>query len=285
MAHAITMFLDGTARFSLSHETRGKFLFGLDDLDLAEPMLDGKARVFVYNSDGEARIDYGTHATRLNFNWPEGQAVLDNIDNVVDSLIELEANKAAEELTLAELAAEEAAEEVLRATKPSDDHYFVDGAWAVLPDLHYYDEDEEVFVEFSDAEAISYYEKGIAEFAEGLRFQIVGAASPIEISGWTINAQIVDLVESGVSVQNLPAKYLSKLNAEVQHDPRYDTPEELVAVWAEKSASYAMATALVQGIKSGAIHGMASVPVADLPAYIESVKANALAEFTAFMGG
>ncbi|MBL4674077.1 MAG: hypothetical protein JKX81_17590 [Arenicella sp.] len=97
--------------------------------------------------------------------------------------------------------------------QPSDFHSLIDGEWV---------ESISDVINSSIAKVVSY--------AENMRNRFTGSAGTGKLSGFQINSDILNLIDSGVAFDNLDEHLQSKVNVEVDIDDRYSTAGDLLTV-------------------------------------------------------
>ncbi|MFT6100992.1 MAG: hypothetical protein ACJAYF_003554 [Arenicella sp.] len=123
--------------------------------------------------------------------------------------------------------------------QPSDFHDLTDGEWVES---------------MSDARDASIAK--VVSYAESMRNRFTDGAGTGKLSGFQINSDILNLIDSGVAFDSLDGHLQSKVNLEVEVDDRYSKIDDLLTVWREKRGALSIASAWVGAVENNTISAL-----------------------------
>ncbi len=125
----------------------------------------------------------------------------------------------------------------------TSDEYFDGAEW-----LEITDDNPHVFAAYKE-ERID----DVRKFADIMRLSFLGNASIARQSGFKINNDILNLIDAGITFENLDQSLRTKILIEVAGDDRYATASELIAAWRKKRGEVAISSAWAEVVETSTI--------------------------------
>ena len=128
--------------------------------------------------------------------------------------------------------------------------------------------------------------ESVEEYAEQMREKFTDGAMTRKLDGYQINSDILNLMDAGVSFENLDPYLQQKVNVEVQTDVRFSTKEELFEIWRSRRGVMTVGTAWIDALEKNTISSIDSLDdIASIPGVIESSKETAETKLGELLGG
>lgn len=122
----------------------------------------------------------------------------------------------------------------------------------------------------------------VKNFATDTRAKLTGYADQYQLAGWVSKSEVAKRVLTGTGTAT--AKEVASIQAEVDKRGRGETVEELANKQLDKSIKLAMASAIIDGLESAAIHAINEAKTLEsLTLIMDELKSNADAELALLM--